>query len=78
MARDTAGFTWPPGNEDKAESEGGVQRVGGGQGGRWHDIPFIIREGPSHLRADSRRGAAPGGGARSYYVRSRAKIKKEG
>lgn len=25
MARDTAGFTWPPGREDKVESEGGVQ-----------------------------------------------------
>lgn len=25
MARDTAGFTWPPGPEDKVESEGRVQ-----------------------------------------------------
>lgn len=55
MARDTAGFTWPPGKEDKAESERGVQRVGGG----WHDILFIIREAVTFTRG-SRRGAAPG------------------
>lgn len=50
----------------------------GDEGVGWHDILFIIRGGPSHLREGSRRGAAPGGGARSYYVRSRAKKKKRG
>lgn len=39
MARDTAGFTWPPGWEDRVESEGGVQdgqntRGGGRRGAR--------------------------------------------
>lgn len=37
MARDTAGFTWPPGREDKVESEGGVQdgrNIRGGGSGR--------------------------------------------
>lgn len=28
MARDTAGFTWPPGMENKVQSEGGAQWVG--------------------------------------------------
>lgn len=28
MARDTAGFTWPPGTEDKAEGERGWVWVG--------------------------------------------------
>ena len=55
MARDTAGFTWPPGTEDKAVSEGGGAVGGGG----WHDILSIISEAVTFTRG-SRRGAAPG------------------
>lgn len=47
MARETAGFTWPPGAEDKAESDRGVQRVG---------VSGIISS-PSLVRLTCLRGA---------------------
>lgn len=68
MAKDTAGFTWPPGREDKAQSKRGVQCVcvcvcvGG-----WHDILSIISEAVTFTRGNSR-GAAPQGGSRFVFL----------
>lgn len=67
MAKDTAGFTWPPGREDKAQSKRGVQCVGVCGWDGWPDILSIISEAVTFTRGN-RRGAAPQGGSRFVFL----------